>query len=36
MWSRHWPNHGIKVTVSRASFHWDWFSSRVLALATLF
>jgi hypothetical protein len=35
-WSRHWPNHRIKITVSRVSFHCDWFSSRVLALATWF
>jgi hypothetical protein len=33
-WSRHWPNHGIKITVSRVPLHCDWFSSRVLTLET--
>jgi hypothetical protein len=28
-WSRHWPKHGIKITVSCVHLHCDWFSSKV-------
>jgi hypothetical protein len=33
-WSRHWPNHRIKIIVSCVHLHCDWFSSKVHTLAT--
>jgi hypothetical protein len=35
-WSRHWPNHGIKINVSRVHLLCDWFSSKSHTLATWF